>query len=174
MENKDRSKTYIDPYLGGVLLGLLLLFTFYITGRGLGASGAIKNTVVASVYEIAPEHAQNSEYYSRFIKQDKSPLNTWMVFEVLGILVGAFASGAWFGRLKFKTEHSPKITKRTRLIAAVLGGALFGVGAQFARGCTSGAALSGSATLGLSGFLTMISIFGVAYGVAYFFRKLWI
>ena len=26
---------YINPYLGGVLLGLLVLLTLYITGRGL-------------------------------------------------------------------------------------------------------------------------------------------
>ena len=34
---------YMNPYLAGVLLGLLLIATIYITGRGLGASGAIKS-----------------------------------------------------------------------------------------------------------------------------------
>lgn len=174
MNNQDRSKKYINPYLGGIVLGLVLLFTFYTTGRGLGASGAVKSSVVASVSEVALEHTAKSEYYSKFIREDKSPMNTWLVFEALGVLVGAFASGAMSGRLKFRNEHSPKITGRTRLIAALAGGVLFGIGSQLARGCTSGAALSGSAALGLSGFLTMITIFGVAYAAAYFFRKLWI
>ncbi len=174
MGNQDRSKRYFNPYFGGVLLGLLLLATFYVTGRGLGASGAIKSTVVASVHEVAPEHAEESEYLGKFIKDDKNPLSTWMVFEVMGILTGAFLSGAIAGRLKFKVEHSPKIQSRTRIIAALSGGLLFGIGSQFARGCTSGAALSGSAALATSGFLTMICIFGGAYFFAWFFRKLWI
>ena len=31
---------YLNPYLAGFLLGLLLLVTIFLTGRGLGASGA--------------------------------------------------------------------------------------------------------------------------------------
>ena len=174
MNNQDKSKNYIDPYVGGILLGLLLLLAFFLTGRGLGASGAIKSSVVASVNEVSHEHAESSHYYSKFIQPGESPMNTWLVYEVLGVLVGAFASGALAGRLKFRIEHSPKIKSRTRLIAALAGGLLFGIGSQFARGCTSGAALSGSAALATSGFLTMILIFGVAYGIAWFFRKLWI
>lgn len=174
MNNQDKSKKYINPYLGGVFLGLVLLATFYITGRGLGASGAVKSTVVASIHEIAPEHAEESGYYSKFIKEDESPLNTWLVFEIVGVIVGAFASGALSGRLKMKLEHSPKITNRRRLIFALIGGILFGIGSQLAKGCTSGAALSGSAALATAGFITMVSIFGGAYLFAFFFRKLWI
>ena len=39
-------KKYMNPYLAGVLLGLLLIATIYITGRGLGASGAVKSFAV--------------------------------------------------------------------------------------------------------------------------------
>lgn len=174
LNNNDRSKTYYNPYFGGVILGLILLATFYITGRGLGASGATKSTVVAAVEKVAPEHAEKSAYYSKFISDDIHPMNNWLVFEVLGALVGAFLSGALAGRLKFKTEHSPKITSKKRLVWALIGGLLFGMGSQIARGCTSGAALSGAAVLSLGGFITMLAIFGSAYGFAYFFRKLWI
>jgi hypothetical protein len=31
---------YINPYLAGVLLGLVLIMAIFIAGRGLGASGA--------------------------------------------------------------------------------------------------------------------------------------
>ena len=44
----------MNPYLVGFLLGLVLLGTIYVTGRGLGASGAIKSVVVTSVVEVAP------------------------------------------------------------------------------------------------------------------------
>ena len=172
--NNDQSKTYWNPYFGGVMLGLILLATFYITGRGLGASGAAKSTVVAAVDRVAPQHAEESAYYSKFISDDLHPMNTWLVFEVIGVLAGAFLSGLLAGRLKFKTEHNPKITARRRLAFALMGGMLFGIGSQIARGCTSGAALSGAAVLSLGGFITMMAIFGSAYGFAYFFRKLWI
>ncbi|MCF8231481.1 MAG: YeeE/YedE family protein [Bacteroidales bacterium] len=170
----DKSNKYISPYLGGFLLGLLLLVTFFITGRGLGASGATKSTVVTVVDAVSHSHATESAYYSKFISDDKHPMNTWLTFEVLGILAGAFLSGALAGRVRFKTEHSPKITSKTRLLAAAGGGILFGFGSQLGRGCTSGAALSGMATLSTAGFVTMLAIFGTGFIVAYFFRKLWI
>jgi len=165
---------YWNPYFGGFLLGLLILATFYLTGRGLGASGAVKSTVVTMVHTIAPTHAENNAYYSKFIKEGESPMNNWLVFEAIGVLLGAFLSGALTGRLKLKVQHSPKISGRRRLIFALMGGLLFGLGAQIARGCTSGAALSGMAVLSVGGFITMISIFGTGFIVAYFFRKNWI
>lgn len=164
----------MNPYLAGFLLGLVLLLTFYITGRGLGASGAVKSTVIFAVDKISHQHAQESGYYSQFISDDAHPLNTWLVFEVLGVLAGAFLSGAIAGRLNFKVEHGPRITSRTRLAMAVLGGLMFGLGSQLGRGCTSGAALSGMASLSLAGFITMLAIFGSGYVYAYFFRKLWL
>jgi uncharacterized membrane protein YedE/YeeE len=170
----DKSKIYLNPYLGGVLLGLILLATFYITGRGLGASGAVKSTVVSTVNVISETHAHNSHYYKQFLKPEDPPMSNWLVFEVLGILAGSFLSGSLAGRLKLKVEHSPKITANRRLLFAALGGIAFGIGTQFGRGCTSGAALSGMATLSLGGFVAMLSIFGTGYIFAYFFRKLWI
>jgi hypothetical protein len=76
--------------------------------------------------------------------------------------------------LKFKIEKSPKISKARRLGFAFLGGIFFVYGAQLARGCTSGAALSGMAVLSLAGFVTMVAIFGSAYLFAWFFRRNWI
>lgn len=171
---KDKSKIYWNPYFGGVMLGLVLLTTFYFTGRGLGASGAAKSTVVAITNKVAPEHAHNSTYYSKFISDDNHPMNQWLVFEVIGILAGALLSGAISGRLAFKVEHSPKITATRRLAFAAFGGIAFGIGSQFGRGCTSGAALSGMASLSLAGFIAMLSIFGTGFALAYFFRKNWI
>ena len=170
----DKSRKYWNPYIGGIFLGLVLVAAFFFSGRGLGASGAAKSTVVAAVDKVAPEHAENSAYYSKFISDDNHPMNNWLVFEVLGVLVGAFLSGSLSGRLKIKTEHNPKITSRKRLIWALIGGGLFGIGSQVARGCTSGAALSGAAVLSVGGFITMFAIFGSAYAFAYFFRKIWI
>jgi uncharacterized membrane protein YedE/YeeE len=165
---------YWNPYFGGFLLGLLIIFTFYITGRGLGASGAVKSGVVTVVNKVSPEHTENNAYYKKFLNGESSPMNNWLVFEALGVLMGAFLSGAITGRIKLKTQHSPKISVNRRLVFALIGGLLFGFGAQIARGCTSGAALSGISVMATAGFISMISIFGTGYLVAYFFRKNWI
>jgi hypothetical protein len=172
MENKGNK--YMNPYLAGLLLGLVLLASFYLTGRGLGASGAMKSVVVSGVSAVNKDYAESSHYYSKYISNDKKPMKSWLVLEVFGVLVGGFISGAFSGRLKFKLEKSPKITSRKRIILAIIGGALFGFGSQLGRGCTSGAALTGMATLSIAGYVTMMAIFGTAFALAYFFRKNWI
>lgn len=170
--NKER---YLNPYLGGVLLGLLVILTVYITGRGLGASGAVKSAVVTTSNVIAPYETHQNAYMSRFVSDDHSPMYTWLVFESLGVFIGGLFSGLLFGRVKkFRIDKGSKITNKKRLIFALIGGILFGFGSQFGRGCTSGAALSGSATFALGGVIVMFAIFGSGYLVAYFFRKLWI
>jgi hypothetical protein len=176
MENskKDRSRKYLNPYLGGLLLGLVLLAANYIAGRGLGASGAVKSVIVAATDVVAPAHIEKNAYYKDYKAEHPNPLKSWLVFQMAGVVVGGFLSGALWGRLKLKVEHSPKITSRKRLIFAAIGGILFGFGSQLGRGCTSGSALSGMAVLSLGGFITMAAIFGTAFGLAYFFRKLWI
>jgi len=174
MDNRKNKHIYWNPYFGGFLLGIIIIFSFYMTGRGLGATGAMKSTIVAAVDTVAPAHAEKSAYYSKFIKKDDSVLNNWLVYETIGILIGAFISGSLAGRVRWRTQHSPKITAKRRLIFALIGGVLFGLGSQIARGCTSGAALSGMAVLSTGGFITMLSIFGSGFIFAYFFRKNWI
>ena len=165
---------YMNPYLAGVLLGLVLLMAFFFSGRGLGASGAVKSVVVSAVDFVAPEHTANSEYYSKYVGEEKSPLKSWLVFEMIGVLVGGFLSGALSGRLNWKIEHFPGITANRRLIFAAMGGILFGFGSQLGRGCTSGSALTGMAVLSVAGFVSMMAIFGTAFALAYFLRKNWI
>jgi len=169
-----KKKPYMNPYLAGCLLGTALLAAMYFSGRGLGASGGIKYAVVAAVGSISPEHAENSPYYSSYFKEKESPLKNWLVLEILGVLIGGFISGAISGRLKLIIERSPKISSKRRLLFAFLGGVFFVYGAQLARGCTSGAALSGMAVLSTAGFVTMVAIFGSAYMFAWFFRKNWL
>jgi len=101
-------------------------------------------------------------------------LKNWLVFEIIGVLIGAFLSGLVAGRLKVVTERGARVTSRTRLVSAFIGGILWGIGSQLGRGCTSGAALSGMAVMATGGILTMLAIFAGAYAFAYFFRRLWI
>jgi uncharacterized membrane protein YedE/YeeE len=165
----------MNPYLAGFLLGLVLLLTVFLTGRGLGASGAIKSVTVSLTDMIAPTHAEKSPFFSNYVGPGKeNPLKSWLVFEVVGVLIGGFLSGLVSDRLKAVTESGPRVHAKKRWLFAFLGGAFFGIGAQFARGCTSGAALSGMAVLSTAGFVTMLAIFGSGYAFAYFARRLWI
>jgi len=167
-------RKYMNPYVAGTLLGLVLLSAMFLSGRGLGASGGIKYAMVAIVGAVDKDHAMESTYYSKYFENGESPLKNWLALEVFGMVLGGFISGAISHRLKFKVEKSPKITNRKRLLFAFLGGVFFVYGAQLARGCTSGAALSGMAVLSVAGFVTMVAIFGSAYLFAWFFRSLWI
>ncbi len=77
-KEEKRMRVYWNPYFGGFLLGILIIFTFYITGRGLGATGALKSSVVAIVDKADTEHAHENAYYSKFLNDEESPLNNWL------------------------------------------------------------------------------------------------
>jgi uncharacterized membrane protein YedE/YeeE len=166
-------KPYWNPYLAGIGLGIVLLLAFVIMGRGLGASGAVSALVATGVSKIAPEHAKGNEFYQGYLSSE-NPLKDWLVFEVLGVLVGGFISGIFANRVKFKIEKGPKITNLQRLIFATIGGALMGFGAKLAGGCTSGQALTGGALLNLGSWLFMLSVFAGGYLIAYLFRRFWV
>jgi len=169
------ARPYMNPYLAGFILGLVLLGTIYVTGRGLGASGAVKSVMLSTIEKIAPEHTNNTQYLKNYAETHPGgPLKDWLVFEVIGVIIGAFFSGVLSNRVGLKLERGPKTTNVTRIIAAIIGGFLFGLGSQLGRGCTSGSALSGMAVMSFGGIITMLAIFGAAYAFAYFFRKLWL
>jgi uncharacterized membrane protein YedE/YeeE len=172
--NNSKKTHYINPYLGGVLLGITMLLTIFISGRELGVSGAVKDTVVEVAHVVSPKAAEQHPYYGLYIKKGESPMNAWLVYEVLGIFIGALLSGILFRRVRKPfVEHGPNITSKRRLLFALLGGIIWGFGTRLGRGCTSGAALSGSSTFSYGGVMVMLLIFATAYLFAYFFRKLW-
>jgi uncharacterized membrane protein YedE/YeeE len=175
MEHTEKTpKKYMNPYLAGFILGLSLIAAFYFSGRGLGASGAPKTILVKAVSVIAPEHAANTEFYAKYLVDGKATIKDWLVLEIFGVIIGGFISGAIAGRLKLTIEHMPKITARRRIWFALGGGFIVGIGSQLARGCTSGAALTGMVNFSLAGFIALIAIFGTATAVAWFFRKNWL
>ena len=69
------SKKYMNPYLGGALLGLVLVAAFWVSGRGLGASGAAKSVVAVGVKSVAPSHFDNSLFFSEYKAEHANPLN---------------------------------------------------------------------------------------------------
>lgn len=164
---------YANPYLGGVLLGLVLFSSFFITGSGLGASGGLSRIAAYIEDLIAPGHVDQVPYLISMAGGQMNPLDNWIVFVTSGVILGGFISGVINGRTKFETNKGPNISNSKRWLFAFLGGILFTYGARMARGCTSGQALSGGSTLSAGSWVVMFAIFGGAYAMAYFARKLW-
>jgi uncharacterized protein len=165
---------YWNPYVAGIGLGLVLLASFVVMGRGLGASGAFSSLVTVGVQAVAPNHVAHNEFYSEYIGDGtKSPLKDWLVFEVLGVFVGGFISGSLAHRVTKVVEKGPNISTRGRLLFAFAGGGLMGIGAKLARGCTSGQALTGGALFNVGSWAFMMMVFGGAYAMAYFVRRQW-
>jgi hypothetical protein len=164
-------KPYVHPYLGGAVLGLVLFLAFFLTGNGLGASGAISRLDVAVQDAVASDHVDNTPYLLKMAGGSRNPLDDWVVPVFFGLVLGAATSGWINGRLKLETNKGPNISNRTRYLMAFVGGAI--VAKRMAR-CTSGQALSGGATLAAGSWLLMFAIFGSAYALAYFVRRLWL
>lgn len=167
-------KPYMNPYLAGLGLGLVLLAAFVVMGRGLGASGALSSVLTAGVNSAAPLHAQSNNFYREYLSAPNgNPLNDWLVYEILGVLIGGFISGALSGRIKRSVDKGTRITISGRMVYALFGGILMGLGSKIARGCTSGQALTGGALMSVGSWVFMIVVFITAYAVAFLFKKQW-
>jgi len=169
----ERAKPYINPYVAGALLGVVLFLAFFITGTGLGASGGLNRVLVYAQNIVAPEHIDQVPYLLKMAGGDTNPLDSWIVYLTAGTILGGFLSGLFGRRIKVETNKGPRISTRTRWIMAFLGGILMGYGARLARGCTSGQALSGGAVLSVGSWAFMFAVFAGGYALAYFLRRYW-
>ncbi len=173
MENQGAaagSRPYANPYLAGILLGLVLLASFLILGTGLGASGGIARIGAAFSMCFSAPHTLGSEYFGQWGAQ---PLNYYLVFMFVGTFVGALFSALLASRARIQVERGGASPVSRRLAYALAGGVIVGFASRLAQGCTSGQALSGGALL-LSGSLVfLVCLFASGYATAWFFRRQW-
>jgi uncharacterized protein len=158
-----RAQRYGDPYFAGIGVGLALLAAYVLAGRGLGASGAF-STVAAAV---APRSSATVPYLVT------SPWRDWLVLEIIGVMLGGFLSAWLSGRVRLMIERGPSVTNSQRIATAILGGILMGIGAKFARGCTSGQGLTGGALLSAGSWIFIATCFAAGYLFAPLTRRLW-
>jgi len=164
---------YMNPYLAGFLLGLVLFASFILTGHGLGNSGGLSRIMAAATDLVSSEHVDQNFYLGKMAGGDKNPFDHWIMWAIFGTALGGFVSGLFAKRVKVEIRRGPHLSARWRLVMAFGGGALVGIGARLARGCTSGQALSGGAVLSAGSWAFMFAVFGGGYLLAYFVRKLW-
>ncbi len=91
-----------------------------------------------------------------------SPLQHTSSVMNLGFLLGAFAAALLAG------QFALRIPPLREAIKGLIGGALMGIGANFARGCTIGGFYSSVASMSVSGLLMLVGLFiGVIIGLKY-------
>ena len=167
------SRPFWNPYLAGILLGLVLLATYVVAGRGLGATAGFAAVATWIAGIVSPSHIQASIVHAKYWNEG-APLLNWTLFLLLGALIGAAISG-WQGhRFRFTVERGPHITDGQRLTLAFAGGFIAACGAKLAKGCTSGQALTGSSILNAGSLLFLLAVFVAGFGLAYFVRKEWL
>ncbi len=169
MKTEDR---YSDPYVAGAGLGLVLLAAYVIVGHGIGASGAFASTAAGVVNTIDPARAHASPYFSRYLGAN-GPWLDWLVFEIIGVVIGGYLSARFAGRFRREVERGPRVSRNSRLALAFGGGAVMGLGAVLARGCTSGLALTGGALLSVGSWVFIGAAFLSAYALAPILKRAW-
>jgi uncharacterized membrane protein YedE/YeeE len=162
-----------SPYLAGVGLGLTLLVSYIVLGTGLGASGGIARCAAWLEHAVAPGHVEKSAYFGGWFGEGASVLAYYLVAMSVGILLGAFISAWGSGRVAAAVERGPTMSRRGRLIFALIGGILVGFASRLARGCTSGQALSGTAMLFTGSVVFLVCLFVGGYAAAWFLRRQW-
>jgi uncharacterized membrane protein YedE/YeeE len=150
-----------NPYLVGVLIGLLSIVTFSVANKPLGMSTGVAQASGACAMPIlGSERVAANTYWA------KTAIPTWdySTLFIVGTVIGAFL-GAWLsGTFKLSSASSVWTasfgpSKAKRLIAAFLGGIIIIYGARLADGCTSGHGISGCLQLAVSGWLFFIVMF---------------
>ena len=170
VDRHGQPEPYGNPYLVGVLLGLVLLASFAILGAGLGASGGIARFGAALSAFVAPAHTLGSAYFGKW---GASPLHYYLVFMFAGTLIGGLFSALLENRAHIQIERGATTSVGRRLGYAVAGGVLVGFASRLAQGCTSGQGLTGGALL-LSGSLVFLAcLFASGYAAAWLVRRQW-
>jgi uncharacterized membrane protein YedE/YeeE len=164
-------KKYINPIGAGIILGIALFISFIVAGQGMGASGAFARATAQIAYTVDPTFAENA-YAGKYLKHENALIN-WTVIEVIGIFIGGFISAMFARRIKPEITRAKGYSRVKRLIFAFLGGILIAFGTRLARGCTSGQALDGAATMSVGAWIFMLSAFGAGFLVAFLFKNQW-
>jgi len=161
---------YLNPLLAGLLLGLVLLMTFVITGHGLGATGFTTRLAAWIGMYVAPAATNANDYLGGMVEEGK-PLNAWITWQVLGVAIGALLSAFLAKRIHIQLDGKKFLGGSMRPMTALFGGILAGFGARVAAGCTSGLGLSGAAVLSLAGFTFLGTFFAVGLLASRFLKE---
>ncbi|MCZ7647779.1 MAG: YeeE/YedE family protein [Planctomycetota bacterium] len=157
-----------NPYVVGLLIGVLSWATFLTMDKALGTSTTMVHLSGLATRAVAPEHFAANAYYAKEITP-KNPFFDWQFFLVLALPLGAYAAKRLAGdreveRVPGLWAHRFGPSTLKRHAAAFVGGAVLLYGARMAGGCTSGHGISGGLQLAVSSWTFFMAMF--ASGVA--------
>ena len=159
-----------SPYVAGIGIGMLASLSFLLSDRTIGCSTPFARASGAIERLFRGDKALERPYYKKYV-----PKLEWDGMLIIGILIGASISVLLSGSFELKWVpdlwvltfgHTPII----RLIVALVGGILMGIGSRWAGGCTSGHGISGTLQLAVSSWLSVIMFFvgGIATAMLIF------
>jgi hypothetical protein len=156
-------RSSFDNILGGLVVGLVVVAGWYVTGGPMGA--AWKEYAELATDIPSRVNVQSYTFISPMgdaVRYLMSPGNfmfiNFGIVALAGVIVGSFLYA--LAARKFRIEWFASVSD---FVAHVAGGVLMGVGGVLAMGCTIGQAVTGISTLALGSILTFLAIvFGAA------------
>ena len=136
----------------------------------LGTGGTVASRLDYTTGAVIPSFTPGELFSSVPELAEICNLETEIVFELLSENMRP----EYWQQLAEKVEKAANLTTKKRLIIVLIGGMIVGMGSHFARGCASGAAMTGMVSLSLSGFVAFFVMFGVAFIIARLVKKIWI
>jgi uncharacterized protein len=159
-----------SPYIVGVCIGLLICLALVVSDRPIGCSTAFVKTGGLIEKLFRGGKVLEKEYYTMF-----PPAIDWQFMIVPGIVLGAFISSflsGTFGLFIVPPLWAAQFgdSAALRILAALAGGILLGIGARWAGGCTSGHGISGTLQLSVGSILSAACFFvgGIAMAMILF------
>jgi uncharacterized membrane protein YedE/YeeE len=152
---RDREFLNVHNLSTGIAIGLVICGAWLISGvlgHGLEHPETLEEFFLATnshkmeALSLTAPAAMTMDALLYF--SDGTKRWTFGMVSLMGIVLGAFLSGLFSGRLKWES-----FTSRSDLVRHMLGGILMGVGAVMAMGCSIGQGLSGMSTLSLTSLL---------------------
>jgi hypothetical protein len=162
------------PVTGGAGIGLAAVLAYYISGRGIGASGGVTRIFATFQEWLLPHLSAGSAYLVGYIAGPGQPLENYLVAMLWGLLAGSFAAAVFSRQFRIELLRGPQASVSARLLIAFVGGVLSGFAARLSRGCTSGQAVVGGSQLSLGAWVFMICIFIGGFATAWFVRRQWL
>jgi uncharacterized protein len=157
-----------SPYVCGAGIGILSWLTFLLSDKALGTS----TTYVRTAGMLERLFRGNRVLQREFFKSTPPSID-WQWMLVLGIVIGAFISSMASGQAGIVWVPEPWLSAfgaavAPRMAVAFIGGALLGIGARWAGGCTSGHGISGTMQLAAASWVAAICFFVGGIAVATF------
>ncbi len=136
------------PFVAGAVIGIIAMIAWPLSSAAGRNSGLGITTPSANII--------------RFLVTGDLGLIDWGVFLVLGIFIGSFIAA------KGSREFKWRVPSANIIISSVIGGAIMGIGASLAGGCTIGNGLTNTSIMAWKGWIGLLfTIFGV-WIAAYF------